>query len=395
MQSFLKQMANCIVHIGIHKTGSTSIQNSLNGFEDENFVYLKLRHANHSVELGSFFGFRKEAPVNFNNHTLKLIEKTLLHSKQRTVVISGEDISAFNTNQLKKFADFLHLHFTHVQVIGYVRSPGAYMQSAFQEVLKSNPVKKINFYRNFENTFKKFDNVFGAANVKLIKFDRNRFENGCVVTDFCNQIGLNLPINRITTANESICLLTSQLISCYMQYYDAKPYMANLIDPISRLINNKAIRISPKIIETAIRENLTDITWMEERLGCSLSEELGEENQNDLLDTSLLLQPHPKDIKVLHTLLAGRLGRKISFESTEDIALMVHELLKMLSFKRVDVSPDRADNLRNLSLKIEAGQTLNLKHALELMTIAKEIRPNSPFISRKITEMDLIVNGSK
>ena len=39
----------CLLHVGMHKTGTTSIQQSLAGFADEQFVYGDVdRHPNHT-----------------------------------------------------------------------------------------------------------------------------------------------------------------------------------------------------------------------------------------------------------------------------------------------------------------------------------------------------------
>ena len=43
------------LHIGMHKTGSSSIQFSLNGFENESIRYAKLGFENHSVPIYTAF----------------------------------------------------------------------------------------------------------------------------------------------------------------------------------------------------------------------------------------------------------------------------------------------------------------------------------------------------
>ena len=49
-------MKRCIIHIGMHKTGSTSIQRSLQGYRDDRFQYARLgKTANHSLAMYSLF----------------------------------------------------------------------------------------------------------------------------------------------------------------------------------------------------------------------------------------------------------------------------------------------------------------------------------------------------
>ncbi len=48
-------MKTCIIHIGIHKTGSTSIQESLQGFYNDIFYYANLGPSNHSEPIYCLF----------------------------------------------------------------------------------------------------------------------------------------------------------------------------------------------------------------------------------------------------------------------------------------------------------------------------------------------------
>ena len=47
----------CYIHVGMHKTGSTSIQKSLSGFSDAKIRYLMLSHnaTNHSIPIKILF----------------------------------------------------------------------------------------------------------------------------------------------------------------------------------------------------------------------------------------------------------------------------------------------------------------------------------------------------
>ncbi len=54
-------MSKCIIHIGMHKTGSTSIQKSLDGFHDQEFFYAHLGNTpNHSLAIFSLFSSHPE-----------------------------------------------------------------------------------------------------------------------------------------------------------------------------------------------------------------------------------------------------------------------------------------------------------------------------------------------
>jgi len=48
-------MKSAVVHGGLHKTGTTSIQSSLDHYNDGNAAYANLGHSNHSLFLKTLF----------------------------------------------------------------------------------------------------------------------------------------------------------------------------------------------------------------------------------------------------------------------------------------------------------------------------------------------------
>ena len=48
-------MDEVILHIGMHKTGSTSIQLSLNGYDDGETIYANLENINHAFPIYTIF----------------------------------------------------------------------------------------------------------------------------------------------------------------------------------------------------------------------------------------------------------------------------------------------------------------------------------------------------
>ena len=106
----------------------------------------------------------------------------------------------------------------HLNIVAYVRSPAAYLTSVFQQKVKGGSLKNFKLedrYRNYENSFSKFDVVFGRDNVQLWKFDPRTFPDGCVVRDFCLRLGIDLPVERIVRANESP---SRQIVSMLYMY---------------------------------------------------------------------------------------------------------------------------------------------------------------------------------
>ena len=143
-------MNSCIVHIGMHKTGSSSIQHSLRNFKDAQFVYAALgEDANHSLAIFTAFGTQPErhplhrkadrGPIALRDYAERVrgvLERSISVAQGRTLIISGEDISVLGEDELQRMRDFLEARFDSVTVVGYIRPPAGFMASSFQQLVK-------------------------------------------------------------------------------------------------------------------------------------------------------------------------------------------------------------------------------------------------------------------
>lgn len=394
-------MSKCILHIGIHKTGSSSIQDSLNGFDDDRFLYLRLRHPNHSAEFGRLFGFgpKYEGSIEYNTNTINLINESIDSLSGRTLIVSGEDLSAFNPLQVGKLANFLRSSFSEISVVSYVRPPASYITSSFQQRVKSYQVGSkdktpIIAYRKLRPIFDTYDNEFGRENVFVYKFNPTTFPNRCVATHFSQKIGLDLSKNKIVRSNESICRLTAQFLFCYHQHFPRAKYELKL-DAIFKLIDDTNFTVAPSLRKLIVENNIDDLIWMEDRLGESLRESFGDDSPYDFVDASQLLHPSPEHVDALRILTNGRVEAELRDGSSKEIALMVRELLKMYDPLAPSIPDIWAELCRDVALKIESGSQLGLSDALNLMRIAKEIRPGGPLISRKVVEWEKSLSQNK
>jgi hypothetical protein len=186
--------------------------------------------------------------------------------------------------------------------------------------------------------------------------------------------------------NEAISLLTTQVLFCYHQYFDVRPQLSWLLDPVLRRFDSTRFRVSPKARSKLIQENSLDVKWMEERLGDSLDEDLGGESPYDLVDGAQLLSPSQVGVSALRALFGHRVESEAQGELPREVAYMAHELIDLLTQSRRLPLDAWANDLRDTALKIESEVPLGLPDALTLMRIAAEIRPKGPLISRKVVE---------
>jgi hypothetical protein len=341
-------MTRCIIHIGMHRTGSTSIQESLQGLSDSQFLYAKLGdNPNHSLAMYSMFAPQPErhhlhrrngadaaAVSDYIARMRADLEQAVSAAQGRMLVISGEDINAIPPDGLLKFRDYFQQRFEDIAVVGYVRSPGGYMSSVFQHRVRMGAVDRFDLeaqYRSYKATFGKFDEVFGRERVRLLKFDVGAFPGGCAVQDFCARLDIHLPSEKIVRLNES---LPREIIALMYSYCRVGPNGASsLMGPeretlLNRLapVGNNPFRISANVIKPILEANRADIAWMEARLGQTLHDDFGKHQAGDVLDESDLFHPDPEVTGKLLALLGGTAPTGVKGETPEEVARLVHAL---------------------------------------------------------------------
>ena len=304
----------CVLHVGMHKTGTTSIQNSLTNYEDENFFYAQLGgHGNHSVPMFSVFSSapekhflnrtRSNTPGQLAQYIDQIsaeLRKSIKQSGERTLLISGEDIGLLKEHELSGLKEFLSSFYENIQIIAYIRPPQSFMNSAFQQTVRSGrrvAMNLHNLYRNYQDSFEKFDQVFGIENVLLKAFDRSKLIGGDSVVDFCSEIGLNLAPHRIVRANESsskefVCLLFQY--NRYCKSTGKEPMSggeAHRINAFLSHLGNTKFQFSPDLLRNILDRNARDLEWIEKRLGRPLRESSVVSSPTDVHSESDLLAP--------------------------------------------------------------------------------------------------------
>lgn len=341
-------MRRCIIHIGMHKTGSTSIQSSLQGFSDDRFLYANLGNIpNHSLAIHSLFvahpgrhrmhkasGRNAAAMQAYLTGMRTDLERAIAAAQNRTLLISGEGISGLEPADLVKLHDYFRARFDELVIVGYARPPAGFMASGFQERVKGGSTKLDldQAYRDYETRFVKFDEIFGRERVHLWKFEPRTFPGGCVVRDLCNRLDISLPVERIVRRNESLSRQAVALLYIYRklgQEYGSGSMggpESQILGNLLAKIGNDKFRFSPDIVRPVLEKNRADIERMEARLGQSLHEELGEHQPGDVRDESDLLKVEPELVSKLLALLGDRAPAGVTGETPEQVAVLIHAL---------------------------------------------------------------------
>src|SRR5688500_14406154 len=141
-------------------------------------------------------------------------------------------------------------------------------------------------------------------------------------------------------------------------------------------VGRTKLRFSPDIMRPVLERNRADITWMEQRLGQSLSEELGEHQPGDIRDEQDLLRPDPAAVGRLLQLLGGTAPKGVKGKTPEEVALLVHALSKERSPWRPTVGWAKRASQQN---KLETVESRPLKvPASELIEEMQQAYPGLP-----------------
>lgn len=219
-------MNQLIFHIGLPKTGTTSIQSTLFWNPPQTpfrFISLDSTFGNQLILAafssqsnrtnGYFLGIMSERQKQkMKEFSLNYLRKCLQDcaSQNLTPILSAETASSLTVEGLKNFRQFAEQFGFKVRVIGYVRPLLDLAESVYQQFVK---IGKTNCMQHALKSAlislraaPQLDEVFGRENVCLYFFDRNQFPERCVVKHFLREVGLDSQHIQVVHENESINL---------------------------------------------------------------------------------------------------------------------------------------------------------------------------------------------
>lgn len=213
----------CVLHIGMNKTGSSSIQEAAASHRPDlkerfDITYLD-GPSNHSVLralfmddpltyhlVRSMIGPHRSKVDRWVKHQRELIDKTVRSIGGGILLMSGEGFSGMPEREVERLGKDLTDNFETVDVFIYVREPFGFAQSkaqqnvksgyTFEEIVQSTlsgPISdrsensdawRQTVLPHYRFRIEKFQNVFGVDNVHIRPFSRHSLRNGDAVTDF-------------------------------------------------------------------------------------------------------------------------------------------------------------------------------------------------------------------
>jgi len=259
----------CYLHIGVEKTGSTTIQRFLEknrkklnkkghyypsclGPAKGSHYYLVVysRHEDIFDDLRLISGVsNKQEFVSFRKQLIKDIEKEFSEVEECDAIhISCENFHSrlFSPEAMKMVKELLQSWVDDFKVVAYVRPQHEVALSLYSTGMKLGGIKtepmpkvdKYNHYYNYEVMLNKWASVFEYENVIVRNFQRHTLYQNDVVLDYLNLTGI-LPegLQTIEKENESLTPEALEFLGALNKY-------------LPRFVDNKP---------TNIRKNLASI----------------------------------------------------------------------------------------------------------------------------------------
>lgn len=285
-----------VVHAGMHKTGSSSIQDTFGNIETPAFHYVRHRGTNHGSlfvllfqDVNKLTNYRGFSTQGLNLETLlehrqkakATLDQELEENQRPIVVISAEAVSG---PQMKFAASALHTYlqerFDEIQLIVYVRPPHSCIRSIFQQQLKSNGLASFNLaprWPNYKARFEHLFEIFGKENVSIKAYDKMRLVNGDVIDDFASQIDFPIRDDQKKHSNISLSLEATALLYAQRKlgkglvrgFPGAQHANKKFINDLTQIGNTK-FAFAPDLVNPIIEANRSELEWMEKQLGVPL-----------------------------------------------------------------------------------------------------------------------------
>jgi hypothetical protein len=295
----------CIVHFGLPKTGTTSIQKFLRySLSDGNFCYPAFTTEQgwvddcHNGALSCAF---RSDPYKFHTHAKVGLAKDVIRrqgaafreqlqrevksSSAHTLILSAEELTWFPADDIRSLTTFLTSLGLEVQALAFVRRFKRDQESRFQQSVRDPGWRQLSKPRglgfspigsSYKYAISRFDDCLGSSNVLLSEFDPSKLEGGCAVRHFCKVVRIEQQNIPTTFANNSLSSEALNLLYAYRSHgpgygegWSAMEANNRLIKTLSELKGTRLLFHSSLLtsMEDKWRE---DVEWAIERTGFDL-----------------------------------------------------------------------------------------------------------------------------
>jgi len=215
---------NLYIHVGMSKTGTSTIQDTLYANRDfllkADCFYSNYLPKNHSDVFRMLFasepekqhtnvklGIGKDEVKTLNLKNIEVIEKELSTTNCSNIIYSGESISILSESELKNLRGFFEqlLPAAKIFVVVSTRNPIDFITSFVQQRKRTSIGSDFEF--SYALMFNKLISVFGRSNVLAYKFEDACMDEGGPACYFLRQLGFSNSVVtglKVVNSNSSI-----------------------------------------------------------------------------------------------------------------------------------------------------------------------------------------------
>ncbi|MBY6152761.1 hypothetical protein KUV47_06025 [Vannielia litorea] len=209
-------MKEVLLHIGTHKTGSTTIQHAMKGYDDGVTRSARFEHSNHSIPMFTIFSKQRNSYHVWRNQGLTAVQveerrksylaqlrSDLADESRDRLIISGEDMTSLQPEDIHDMLDFIAAEGVAIKALVYVRSPTSMVASSVQQRIKSGHLLE-KFQVNYRRKIEPYVESLSKEAVEVRDFDTLVATGKDLVEDFSEVAGIKL--TSVPALNESLSL---------------------------------------------------------------------------------------------------------------------------------------------------------------------------------------------
>ena len=300
-------MKEVILHIGLHKTGSTSIQNALKGYNKNGVKSVAFEEVNHSIPMYTIFSEKR-----YNYHIwqkaeltkididkkkdvyLNILKEELKSKKFETLIISGEDLSVLNNNEVQALSELFNAHQVSTTVICYVRNPLSGVVSSAQELVK-NGGSVTSIDKLYKSRLEKYIMYFGKQNIKVFDYQKASESEKSIVRHFSKILSIDLRdtprLNKSLTPLQFSLIQNLNKLNLHKTRHRARDVIVMNIMKIDSELTSKSIEKLDEqyFIKLIPKCYVEDCNWLHKEFGIlfKINKSTEDKNLDDYIKMNL------------------------------------------------------------------------------------------------------------
>jgi hypothetical protein len=220
----------CILHVGMPRTGASSIQESLYyGLDNPETLYFSFAETKATATINALFAADPSddprvrmlgwSPERFAEFQRTAEQKLWQALSVATSTHSSLYLSAENCWMMPE-AELLAVR---IRVVAYLRPRHDWLESRFQDhIVRGGRSFRITPQNvavlDYAERIRVLERVFGGARVELFPYAPHQFPDGCVVRHFRKNYQLDLETEKIRRSQGSLSLPAFRLLYAYRQF---------------------------------------------------------------------------------------------------------------------------------------------------------------------------------